>query len=77
MTVAGAARGQLAAGDSFGELGIFSGPARGHRDRPGAPPGRQGSREALLEAFHGDQVTQRPLHEVIEGYQRQADSEDG
>ncbi len=78
VTVAGAARGQLAAGDSFGELGIFSGPARAATVTALEPlRAAKVSREALLEAFHGDQVTQRPLHEVIEGYQRQADSEDG
>ena len=78
VTVAGAGRGQLAAGDSFGEVGIFSGPARAATVTALEPlRAAKVSREALLEAFHGDRVTQRPVDEVIESYQRQTGSEDG
>ena len=78
VTVAGAGRGQLAAGDSFGEVGIFSGPARAATVMALEPlRAAKVSREALLEAFHGDRVTQRPVDEVIESYQRQTGSEDG
>jgi Cyclic nucleotide-binding domain/WS/DGAT C-terminal domain len=78
VSVAGAPRGQLAAGDSFGEVGIFSGPDRAATVSALEPlRTAEISREALLEAFRGDRVTQRPVDEVIESYQRKNGFEDG
>lgn len=75
VTVAGVPRGQLGAGDSFGEIGIFSGPARAATVTALEPlRATKVSREALLGAFHGDRVSQRPVDEVIESYQRQTDA---